>query len=74
EAESQRRIEETLRTLRARSVQTAPAVGPRQTALSVDAVSMLRSGNGIREAMILSEILSAPVAERRTPSCPGMVS
>ena len=71
EAESRQRIEETLRNLRSRSKAEAPAE-PQTSAVFTDAESLLRSGQGLREAILLNEILARPLSERRVPSCPGL--
>jgi hypothetical protein len=71
EAESQRRIENTLASIKARQKMTAAPATARGAAFT-DASAMLKSGAGLRESIILAEILGGPVSDRSTPSCPGL--
>ncbi len=70
EEESQRRIETTLASIRSR--QRTEAVSAQANATFTDAAAMLKSGAGLRESVILAEILAGPVSDRSTPSCPGL--
>jgi hypothetical protein len=71
EAESQKRIETTLASIKARQKATGEPATARGAAFT-DAAAMLNSGAGLRESIILSEILGGPVSDRSTPSCPGL--
>jgi hypothetical protein len=70
EEESRRRAAEMVAILRE---DTAAGFRAGETPLDGDALhDMLRSPDSVREAILLSEILSRPLAERSYGSCPGM--
>lgn len=65
EAETRRKVA----AIRSGSVTRVAASATPESRSMVE--QMLRRPSGIKDAVILSEILSAPVSERRDASCPG---
>ncbi len=72
-AEARRIEEETRRKAAAvRAGHTARAIANQPARQGCQVEQLLHSPSGIKDAFILSEILSAPVSERRDASCPGL--